>query len=197
MDDRPDWFEALADRYRVEKEIGRGGMARVYLAEDLRFHRKVAIKVLREELALALAEDRFVEEIRLAARLNHPNIVPLYDAGVIPAAAGRPALPWFAMMYIAGETLRERLARGPLPVGDAVDVARAVAAALDYAHDLKVVHRDIKPANILLAGDVPVVADFGIARALDRAGGVDTLTAPGLAVGTVQYISPEQAGSEP
>jgi hypothetical protein len=196
MDDRPDWFEALADRYRVEKEIGRGGMARVYRAWDLRFDRWVAIKVLREELALALAQDRFVEEIRLAGRLNHPNIVPLYDAGVIPAGAGRPPLPWFAMMYIEGETLKERLARGPLPVTDAVDVTRAVAAALDYAHDMKVVHRDIKPANILMAGNVPVVADFGIARALDRAGGVDTLTAPGLAVGTVQYISPEQAGAE-
>jgi hypothetical protein len=196
MDDRPDWFEALADRYRVEKEIGRGGMARVYRAWDLRFDRWVAIKVLREELALALAQDRFVEEIRLAARLNHPNIVPLHDAGVIPAATGRPALPWFAMMYIEGETLKERLARGPLPVTQAVDIARAVAAALDYAHAEKVVHRDIKPGNILLAGDVPVVADFGIARALDRAGVVDTLTAPGLAVGTAQYMSPEQAGAE-
>jgi hypothetical protein len=196
MDDHPDWFAALADRYRIEEEIGRGGMACVYRAEDLRHPRKVAIKVLREDLAHAVALDRFQEEIRTAARLNHPNIVPLYDSGVLPAGAGRPALPWFAMMYVEGETLRDRLARGPLPVAEAVDLARAVAAGLDYAHEHGVIHRDIKPANILLAGDVPAVADFGIARALNRSRADDTLTAPGLAVGTAQYISPEQAAAE-
>ena len=196
MDIRPDWTEALADRYRIEKEIGRGGMASVYLAEDLRYRRKVAVKVLREELAHALAHDRFLEEIRTAARLSHPGIVPVYDSGLIPAAPGRPALPWFAMMYIEGESLKERLARGPLPLADAVDIARAVAAALDYAHGEQVIHRDIKPGNILLAADAAVVADFGIARAVDRAGD-DSFTATGLTVGTPHYISPEQASAEP
>ncbi|HJS47137.1 MAG TPA: serine/threonine-protein kinase [Gemmatimonadales bacterium] len=196
MDIRPDWTEALADRYRIEKEIGRGGMASVYLAEDLRYRRKVAIKVLRTELAHALAHDRFLEEIRTAARLNHPGIVPVYDSGLIPAAPGRPALPWFAMMFIAGESLKERLVGGPLPVADAVDIARAVAAALDYAHREQVIHRDIKPGNILLAADAAVVADFGIARAVDRAGD-DSFTATGLTVGTPHYISPEQASAEP
>ncbi|HSE28359.1 MAG TPA: serine/threonine-protein kinase [Gemmatimonadales bacterium] len=195
MDESPAWFDALSDRYRYVRELGRGGMACVYLVEDLRYQRKVALKVLRDELAHAVAHDRFLEEIRVAARLNHPNIVPLYDSGIIPATGGHPALPWFTMMYIAGESLRERLAGGPLPVPDAVDITRAVAAALDYAHGERVIHRDIKPGNILLAGEVPVVADFGIARALDRtAGGLDTLTSPGLAVGTAHYIAPEQAG---
>ncbi|MDH3495196.1 MAG: protein kinase [Gemmatimonadota bacterium] len=178
---------ALADRYRIERELGRGGMATVYLAEDLKHRRPVAIKVLKPELAGALGPDRFLREIEIAARLDHPHVLPLYDSG---DAAG--AL-YYVMPYVEGESLRDRLTREKqLPTEDALQIAREVADALSYAHSRDVVHRDIKPENILLAGGHARVADFGIARAITEAGG-DRLTGTGLAIGTPAYMSPEQA----
>ncbi|HEY3215657.1 MAG TPA: serine/threonine-protein kinase [Candidatus Eisenbacteria bacterium] len=177
---------ALADRYRVQRELGRGGMATVYLAEDLRHHRPVALKVLLPEVAAALGPERFLREIEAAARLNHPHILPLYESG---SAGG---LLYYAMPYAEGESLRQRLEREKqLPVAEAVRIAHEVADALDYAHRRGVVHRDIKPENILLAEQHAVVADFGIARAIVAAGG-EKLTTTGLAIGTPVYMSPEQ-----
>jgi len=181
---------ALADRYAIERELGRGGMATVFLARDLRHRRPVAIKVLHPELAAALGPERFLREIETVAGLQHPHILPLHDSG------GAVGLLWYAMPYVQGESLRSRLTREKqLPVEDALDIASAVAAALAYAHDRGVIHRDIKPENILLEGDEAVVADFGIARAVDSAGGTQ-LTETGMAVGTVTYMSPEQAAGE-
>jgi TolB-like protein len=180
--------ERLADRYVIEREVGRGGMAVVYLAEDRRHRRQVAIKVLRPELAAALGADRFLQEIDVAARLQHPHILPLYDSG-----EGMGIL-YYVMPYVPGETLRARLTREKqLPVADAVQVACDVADALAFAHSHGVVHRDIKPENILFMGGHAVVADFGIARALDVAGG-RRLTGAGVVLGTPTYMSPEQAG---
>lgn len=195
MSDRPDWFAQLQDRYRIDREIGRGGMARVYLAEELQHHRPVAIKILLEDLASAIGQDRFIREVEVAARLSHPNILPLLDSGTIPAASARPALPYYVMPYIDGESLKERLSRGPLPLREALDIVRAVAAALDHAHASGIVHRDVKPANILLTGGTAVVADFGIARALNRSVAETTLTETGLIIGTPMYMSPEQGGT--
>ena len=162
---------ALADRYAVEHDLGRGGMASVWLARDLRHDRPVAIKVLHEELAGAIGVDRFVREIRLTARLQHPNIVPVLDSGVIPGP-NSVALPWYAMAFIAGETLRERLDRDRhLPIEDALRITEAAAAALQAAHREGIVHRDIKPENLLLADGHTYVADFGIAKALIDTGG--------------------------
>src|SRR4051812_17100591 len=181
---------ALASRYRVERELGHGGMATVYLAHDLKHGRPVALKVLRPEFAAVLGSERFLREIQTAARLRHPNILPLYDSG---DAAGTL---YYVMPYVEGESLRDRLAReGPLPLADALGIAGDVAQALSYAHTHDVVHRDIKPENILLEGDRAVVADFGIARAVTQAAG-DRLTHTGIAVGTPVYMSPEQAGAE-
>src|SRR5881227_369957 len=178
---------ALAGRYTIERELGRGGMATVYLAQDRKHHRQVAIKVLKPELAAALGPERFLREIDTAARLNHPHILPLHDSG---QAGG---FLYYVMHYIEGESLRDRLEReGPLPLEDALRITRDVTSALSYAHSHDVVHRDIKPENILLSGGEAVVADFGIARALTAAGG-DNLTTIGLAVGTPTYMSPEQA----
>jgi serine/threonine-protein kinase len=178
---------ALEGRYAIERELGRGGMATVYLAQDLKLHRQVALKLLHSELGAALGPERFLREIQIAARLTHPNILSLHDAG---EANGRL---FYAMPYIEGETLRQRLARESyLPVFEAVRIAGQVAAALDYAHGQGIVHRDIKPENILLSGDQALVADFGIAKALDAAGG-ERLTETGLALGTPAYMSPEQA----
>jgi TolB-like protein len=184
---------AVADRYAIEGRLGEGGMAIVFLANDLRHHRAVAVKVLRPEFAAVLGPERFLREINFAAELNHPHIVPLFDSGVVPAAAGHPALPYYVMPRLKGETLRERIAReGALPIDEAVDIARQVAQALAYAHAQGIIHRDIKPANILLSDGEAVVADFGIARALDRAGEVESITDSGLTLGTPAYMAPEQ-----
>ena len=181
---------ALADRYDVRHEVGRGGMATVYLAQDLKHDRQVAIKVLRPALAADLGPERFVREIEISAKLTHPHILPLFDSG---EAAG---FLYYVMPYVEGESLRERLGReGKLPVEEAIRLTDQIASALAYAHERGVVHRDIKPANILLAGDQAVVADFGIARALEAAS-TESLTGTGMAVGTPAYMSPEQALGE-
>jgi len=177
----------VADRYRVERELGRGGMAAVYLAEDLKHHRQVAIKVLKPEVAAALGPDRFLREIEIAARLTHPHILPLYDSG---EADG---LLYYVMPFVEGESLRDRLARQKqLSLHETIEIARAVADALSYAHSLGIVHRDIKPENILFEAGHAVVTDFGIARAITEAGG-EHLTQTGIAVGTPAYMSPEQS----
>jgi len=182
--------QALAGRYAVEREVGHGGMAVVFLARDLRIERRVAIKVLRPEIAAALGPDRFLREIRLSANLSHPHILPLHDSG---EADG---LLYFVMPFVDGESLRGRLTReGPLTVEDAIRIAREVAGALDYAHAHDVVHRDIKPENILLQAGQAVVSDFGIARAISAAA-EPRMTAAGVAVGTVAYMSPEQTSGE-
>jgi tetratricopeptide (TPR) repeat protein len=184
----------IADRYLVERELGRGGMATVWLARDLPHDRFVAIKILHPDLAGAIGADRFIREVRLAARLQHPNIVPILDSGVLHPAEG-PPLPWYAMAYLEGESLRARLAREEqLSVDEALRITRAVADALQAAHRQGVVHRDIKPDNILLSGGQVYVIDFGIAKALLETGS-EKLTSTGLAIGTPAYMSPEQASA--
>ncbi len=178
---------ALVDRYAIREELGAGGMATVYLAEDMKHHRKVAVKVLRQELAAALGPERFLREIEISARLRHPHILPLYDSG---EAGG---FLYYVMPHVAGESLRDRLNREKqLPIEDALRIAAEVADALQYAHDQGVIHRDIKPENILLESGHAVVADFGIARAVAESGG-ERLTETGLSLGTPTYMSPEQA----
>jgi tRNA A-37 threonylcarbamoyl transferase component Bud32/TolB-like protein len=182
--------DALQGRYAIERELGRGGMATVYLAQDLKLHRRVALKVLRPELAASLGNERFLREIEIAARLNHPHILSLHDSGEVGGQL------YYAMPYVEGESLRQRLDREKqLPLNDVLQIAQQVADALSYAHSLGIVHRDIKPENILLSGEHAVVADFGIARAIDAAGG-SRLTETGLAIGTPAYMSPEQATGE-
>ena len=181
---------ALADRYRIERELGAGGMATVYLAHDLKHDRKVAIKVLHPDLAAALGAQRFLSEIKTTANLQHPHILPLHDSG---EADG---LLFYVMPFVEGESLRDRLNREkPLPIDDAVGIAREVADALDYAHRHGVIHRDIKPENILLHDRRALVADFGIALAVQSAGG-ERMTQTGLSLGTPYYMSPEQAMGE-
>ena len=185
--------EAIADRYRIDEEIGRGGMAAVYLAEDLKHARKVAIKVLvPSSVSQSYEPQRFLREIRIAARLSHPQILPVHDSGECNG------LLYFVMPYAGCETLRDRLQReGPLPIDVAVRIARAVGAALSYAHRHNVIHRDIKPENILLQEGEPVVADFGVATAISAAAGESIyITDRGFAVGTPAYMSPEQASAE-
>ena len=181
---------ALSDRYTIERELGAGGMATVYLAHDLKHDRKVAIKVLRPELAAVLGADRFINEIKVTANLQHPHILPLFDSG---EADG---LLFYVMPYVEGETLRDRLDRvGRLSIDEALSIAGDVAAALTFAHGQGIVHRDIKPENILVKDGEGLVADFGIALALSRVGG-DQLTATGISPGTPAYMSPEQIGGE-
>jgi serine/threonine protein kinase len=181
---------SLAGRYRIERELGRGGMAWVFLAHDLKHDRPVALKVLHPELARALGPERFLREIRLGARLQHPHILVVHDSGDADGEL------WFTMPYVEGETLRSRLLREKqLPLDDALRITREVADALHYAHQHGVIHRDIKPENILLSGSHALVADFGIARAftpeLD-----ERLTDSGISLGTPQYMSPEQAPAQ-
>ena len=180
---------ALADRYRFERVLGRGGFAVVYLVHDLRHDRPVALKVLHDEVAASLGAERFEQEIRLAARLQHPHILGVFDSGSVDGRL------WFAMPYIEGESLRDRLNREKqLPVQDAIGITREIADGLHHAHQAGVIHRDVKPENILLAGRHAIIADFGIARAL--AGQTGSLTQTGLTVGTPGYMSPEQASGE-
>ena len=182
---------ALADRYRIERELGQGGMATVYLAHDLRHDRPVALKVLRAELAAVIGAERFLAEIRTTANLQHPHILPLFDSGAADSFL------YYVMPYVEGESLRDRLTREKqLPVDEAVRYATEVAGALDYAHRHGVVHRDIKPENILLAEGQALVADFGIALAVSRSDGGTRMTETGMSLGTPHYMSPEQAMGE-
>jgi eukaryotic-like serine/threonine-protein kinase len=182
---------ALAARYRIEREIGRGGMATVYLAQDLKHDRTVAIKVLEPDLSATIGSDRFDREIRVAAKLQHPHILTLHDSG---EADG---LLYYVMPYVIGESLRDRMHREKLlPIDDALQITLEVADALGYAHSLGIVHRDIKPENILLSGGHALVADFGIARAVSSVGSDSKLTETGMALGTPLYMSPEQASGD-
>ena len=182
--------DSLGARYRIERLVGRGGMALVYLAHDLKHDRRVALKVLKPEIAASVGPERFMGEINIAARLAHPNILPLHDSG------DANGLLYYVMPFVEGESLRERLeADGPLPIGESVRIARELAEALGHAHELGVVHRDVKPGNILLLGGHAVIADFGIARAMSAAG-LTTVTETGLTLGTPAYMSPEQVTGE-
>jgi serine/threonine-protein kinase len=189
-DPLPRLTTALADRYRIERELGAGGMATVYLAQDLKHDRKVAVKVLRPELAAVIGAERFLSEIKTTANLQHPHILPLFDSGAADSFL------FYVMPYIEGESLRDRLTREKqLPIQDAVRIATEVAGALDYAHRHGVIHRDIKPENILLHDGRALVADFGIALAASKAGGT-RMTETGMSLGTPSYMSPEQAMGE-
>jgi eukaryotic-like serine/threonine-protein kinase len=183
---------ALADRYLLERELGQGGMATVYLAEDLKHHRKVAVKVLRPELAATMGSQRFFREIEVAAQLQHPHILPLHDSG---EAEG---FLYYVMPYVEGDSLRDRLAHhGELAVHEAIKILSEVVDALAYAHSRGVVHRDIKPDNIMLSGRHALVTDFGVAKAVSEATGRQTLTTTGMALGTPIYMAPEQAAADP
>ena len=183
---------ALADRYRIERELGAGGMATVYLAEDLKHRRQVAVKVLRPELAAALGPERFMQEIEIAARLQHPHILGVHDSG---ESGG---FLYYVMPYVSGESLRDRLAHhGELPIHDAVRLLAEIVDALAYAHSLGVVHRDIKPENIMLSGRHALIMDFGVAKAVSEASGRNRLTTAGVALGTPAYMAPEQATADP
>ena len=182
--------KALSGKYTIGHELGRGGMATVYLAHDVKHDREVALKVLHPELSSSLGPDRFLREIKVAARLNHPHILPLHDSGE------SDGFLYYVMPYVEGESLRAKLNRsGRLPLDEALYLARGVAGALDYAHRQRVVHRDIKPENIMLHEGEAMVMDFGIAKAVSVASG-DTLTQMGMMVGTPAYVSPEQAAGE-
>jgi serine/threonine protein kinase len=206
---------AVASHYTVHHEIGRGGTAAVFLADDLANHRPVAIKVLHPQLTIALGPGRFLKEIRILRRLEHPGILPVLDAGGSavdrldgsavrrfigsedpedePADPETTELLWFVMPYVEGETLRAHIDRvGPLPIDRMLAIAGEIAAALDYAHGQEVIHRDIKPDNVLLAAERAVVCDFGVARAI-MAAGDESFSSSGLVVGTPAYMSPEQA----
>ncbi len=184
--------DALSRSYRLERELGAGGMATVYLARDLKHERQVAVKVLREDLTASLGGGRFLREIKIAAQLQHPNILPLLDSGEADGFL------FYVMPYVAGQSLRERLAReGELPVHEAVRLITEVVDALAHAHEHGVVHRDIKPDNVMLSGRHALVTDFGVAKAISEATGRNTVTTLGVAVGTPTYMSPEQAAADP
>lgn len=190
MDPLPKLRSSLADRYEIDRLIGTGGMATVYLARDVRHHRQVAIKLLNPELGAVLGPERFLTEIRVTANLQHPNLLPLFDSGEIDGQL------FYVMPYVEGESLRSRLDRErQLSIKEAVHIGSAIASALDYAHRHGVVHRDLKPENILLQEGQPLVADFGIALAVSNAGGA-RVTQTGLSLGTPHYMSPEQATGE-
>jgi len=194
-DPQDSFWAALADRYVLERELGRGGMATVYLARDLKHDRLVALKVLHPELAGALGPERFLREIRTAARLDHPHILPVFDSGEAGTREAGGGLLWYTMPYVEGESLRERLRREvQLPLEEALRITREVADALDCAHRHGVVHRDVKPENVLVGEGHARVADFGVAQAVEAAGGTQ-LTGTGMAVGTPAYMSPEQASA--
>jgi eukaryotic-like serine/threonine-protein kinase len=181
---------ALADRYHLEREVGQGGMATVYLAEDLKHHRRVALKVLRPELAAALGSERFLREVETVAQLQHPHILPLFDSGTADGFL------YYVMPFVDGESLRERLKReGSIPIHEAVRILHEVVDALAHAHQHGIVHRDIKPDNVMLSGRHAVVTDFGVAKAVSAAG-TDKLTTVGVALGTPTYMAPEQAMGE-
>src|SRR5512141_772801 len=181
---------ALSDRYTIERELGAGGMATVYLAHDIKHDRKVALKVLKPELAAVLGSDRFVVEIKTTAALQHPHILPLFDSGTADGFL------YYVMPFIDGETLRSKLDRETqLGIEEAIRITTQVADALDYAHRHGVIHRDIKPENILLHDGRPMVADFGIALALSAAAG-GRMTETGMSLGTPHYMSPEQATAD-
>lgn len=183
---------ALADRYTIERELGRGGMATVYLAEDVKHERKVAVKVLRPELAASIGADRFLQEVKIAANLTHPHILPLHDSGEADGFL------YYVMPYIEGESLRDKLAHeGELPIIDAVRILREIVDALAHAHQHGVVHRDIKPDNVMLSGRHALVTDFGVAKAVSEATGRQQLTTEGVALGTPTYMAPEQAAADP
>jgi serine/threonine-protein kinase len=182
---------ALKDRYSLERELGQGGMATVYLATDLKHQRKVAMKVLHDDIGVALGPERFKREIEIASTLGHPNILQLIDSGT---AADRL---YYVMPFVEGESLRERMDREKaLPIEDALRIAQEVAAALDFAHQRNIIHRDIKPENILLQDGHAFVADFGIARAVDSVNQGAALTQTGVSLGTPTYMSPEQSFAE-
>jgi len=185
---------SLGSDFLLERELGGGGMSRVFLAEERSLGRRVVVKVLSPELAAGFSADRFEREIRLAARLQDPRIVQLLQAGHVRD------LPFYTMPFVEGESLRARLARGPVPLDEALGILRDVALALEYAHTRQVVHRDIKPENVLLSGRTALVADFGIAKAITAAtqdGSGNTLTSVGSIVGTPAYMAPEQAAGDP
>ena len=183
---------ALTGRYRIERELGAGGMATVYIAEDLKHHRQVAVKVLRPDVAASLGAERFLREIEIAARLHHPHILPLYDSG------GGADVLFYVMPLVEGDSLRDRLARaGALPVDEAVKILREVADALAYSHRHGVVHRDIKPENILLSSGHALVTDFGVAKAVSESAASSNLTGTGVSLGTTTYMAPEQATADP
>ncbi|HEX3233477.1 MAG TPA: serine/threonine-protein kinase, partial [Gemmatimonadales bacterium] len=183
---------ALAERYTIERELGAGGMATVYLAHDLRHDRKVALKLLREELSASLGKERFLREIKVAAALQHPHILPLYDSGAVDN------LLFYVMPYVDGLSLRDKLTKeGELPIGEAVRILRDIADALTEAHRHGVVHRDLKPENVMLRGRHALVMDFGVAKALSDATGRQSLTTVGVALGTPTYMAPEQAVADP
>ena len=184
--------DALSSRYTIERELGRGGMATVYLAQDLKLHRKVAVKVLRPELAAALGAERFLQEIDIAAKLTHPHILGLHDCGEADGFL------YYVMPYIEGESLRDKLAKeGELPIAEAVRILRDVVDALSHAHKHSVVHRDIKPDNVMLSDRHALVTDFGVAKAVSEATGRHQLTTEGVALGTPAYMAPEQAAADP